>query len=203
MEPLSVGVWACWKAGVKVGDHVLITGAGPIGLVSLMVARVQGATEVVVTDVVEERLRLARRMGATSTINVSETSIAESGLESEVLIECSGNARALTDGIRSLKPAGRVVVVGMSPETEVSVPLSYLQRREISLTGSFRYAGTYPAAIELAASGGVDLDALVTSHYALEETEEALRAPAEDPANVKPMIIPGKNNTSQTVYRNR
>ena len=190
MEPLSVGVWACWKAGVRTGDHVLITGAGPIGLVNLQVALAQGATGVTVTDVVEERLALARDMGATRTIDVSRTPLPESGVEAAVLIECSGNARALGDGIKSLSPAGRVVVVGMGPQEETSIPLSYLQTREITLTGTFRYANTYPAAIELAASGAVDLDALVTSHYGLEDTEAALRAPGEQPANVKPMIIP-------------
>lgn len=190
MEPLSVGVWACWKAQVKTGDHVLITGAGPIGLVNLMVARAQGATEVTVTDVVEERLALAREMGATNAINVAQSPLLESGVEAEVLIECSGNARALGEGIRSLAPAGRVVVVGMGPDEETSIPLSYLQTRELTLTGTFRYANTYPAAIELAASGSVDLDSLVTSHYGLDQTEAALRAPGEEPANVKPMVVP-------------
>lgn len=193
MEPLSVGVWACWKAEVRAGDHVLITGAGPIGLVNLQVALAQGATQVTVTDVLDERLALARDMGATRTINVAQSPLSESAVHAEVLIECSGNARALGDGIKNLKPAGRVVVVGMGPDEETPIPLSYLQTREITLTGTFRYANTYPAAIELAATGAVDLDSLVTSHYGLDEAEAALRAPGEEPANVKPMVIPASS----------
>ena len=191
MEPLSVGIWACRKASVRAGDHVLVTGAGPIGLVSVQVALAQGATEVTVTDVAPERLEMARRMGATRTMNVTEEPLDEAGIEVDALIECSGNPRALGDGIRSVRPAGTAVVVGMGPNEETSVPLAYVQTREVWVTGTFRYANTYPAAIELAATGKVDLDALVTSRFDLDHAAEALRAGREDPANVKPMVMPG------------
>jgi L-iditol 2-dehydrogenase len=190
MEPLSVGIWACKKGRVTAGDHVLVTGAGPIGLLAMQVAFAQGATEVTVTDVANERLQIARRLGATRTLNVAEDALEESGLEADVLIECSGNERALGDGIRRVRPAGVAVVVGMGPNEETSVPLAFIQTREITLTGTFRYANTYPTAIDLAATGKVDLDAMVTSHYGLAETEEALQASGKDPANVKPMVIP-------------
>jgi L-iditol 2-dehydrogenase len=190
MEPLSVGIWACKKGGVTAGDHVLVTGAGPIGLVTMQVALAQGATEVTVTDVAGERLQIARRLGATRALNVAEESLEETGLEADVLIECSGNERALGDGIRCVRPAGVAVVVGMGPNEETSVPLAFIQTSEITLTGTFRYANTYPTAIALAATGKVDLDAMVTSHFGLAETEEALQASGKDPANVKPMVLP-------------
>jgi L-iditol 2-dehydrogenase len=190
MEPLSVGIWACKKGGVTAGDHVLVTGAGPIGLVAMQVAFAQGATEVTLTDVADERLRIGRRLGATRTLNVAEESLDESGIEADVLIECSGNERALTDGIHRVRPAGVAVVVGMGPNEQTSVPLAFIQTSEILLTGTFRYANTYPTAIDLAASGKVDLDSMVTSSYGLPETEEALQASGKDPANVKPMVIP-------------
>jgi len=190
MEPLSVGIWACKKGSVTAGDHVLVTGAGPIGLLAMQVAFAQGATEVTVTDVADERLEISRKLGATRTLNVAEDSLEESGLEADVLIECSGNERALGDGIRRVRPAGVAVVVGMGPNEETSVPLAFIQTREITLTGTFRYANTYPTAIDLAVTGKVDLDAMVTSHYGLSETEEALQASGKDPANVKPMVMP-------------
>ena len=191
MEPLSVGIWANWKAGTSAGDHVLVTGAGPIGLVSLQVALAEGATEVTVTDVAPERLQMAERMGATRTINVAEEPLDGAGIQADTLIECSGNPRALNDGIRSVRPAGTAVVVGMGPNEETEVPLAYVQTREVWLTGTFRYANTYPAAIELAATGKVDLDGLVTSRFDLDHTNEALEASSKDPANVKPMVMPG------------
>lgn len=122
-------------------------------------------------------------------VNGTEIHYEESGVEAEVLIGCSGNARTLGDGIRSQRPAGRVVVVRMAPEEETQVPLPDLQTREVTLTRTFLYANAYPVAIELAASGAIDLDALVTSHYGLKEAEASLRAPREEPANVKPMVV--------------
>src|SRR5919112_1085559 len=86
MEPLSVGIWACKKGGVTAGNHVLVTGAGPIGLLAMQVAFAQGATEVTVTDVADERLEISRKLGASSTMNVAEDSLEESGLEADVLI---------------------------------------------------------------------------------------------------------------------
>ena len=190
MEPLSVGIWACKKGRVTAGDHVLVTGGGPIGLLAMQVAFAQGATEVTLTDMADERLEIARRLGATRALNVAEEPLEDAGIEADVLIECSGNERALGDGIRCVRPAGVAVVVGMGPNEETSVPLAFVQTSEIILTGTFRYANTYPTAIDLAATGKVDLDAMVTSHYGLPETEEALQASGKDPANVKPMVIP-------------
>jgi L-iditol 2-dehydrogenase len=193
MEPLSVGIWSCRKAGVEAGDHVLVSGAGPIGLLAMQVALAQGATEVTITDVAPERLDMAQKTGATRTINVSEEPLADAGVEVDALIECSGNPRALNDGIHCIRPAGTVVVVGMGPGEETSIPLALIQNKEIWLTGTFRYANTYPAAIELAATGKVDLDAIVTGYYGLEDTEEALLASRKNPGNVKPMVVPNSS----------
>jgi len=186
MEPLSVGIWACRKAGVSAGDRVLVTGAGPIGLLAMQVALAFGATQVEVSDVSEPRLELARRTGATRTLPVG----ADEPGEADVLIECSGSGAALMAGVRALRPAGTAVVVGMGPGETAEIPLALLQTREIWLTGTFRYANTYPTAIALAAGGRVDLDAIVTGHYRLEDTERALRAGLEDPANVKAVVHP-------------
>jgi len=190
MEPLSVGIWACRKAGVTAGDRVLVTGAGPIGLLAMQVARAFGATETTITDVQPARLEMAARTGATRTLKVDEEPLEDAGLEVDALIECSGVPAALSAGIRVLRPAGTAVLVGMGPSAEGTVPLQAVQTREIWLTGTFRYANTYPTAIALAATGRVDLEAIVTGHFGLEEAEAAMRATREDPATVKPMVRP-------------
>ena len=190
MEPLSVAVWACQKANVTAGDRVLVTGAGPIGLLAMQTARAFGATEITVTDVNPHRLSVAERTGATRAINVAETPLEGGGLEADALIECSGHPGSLKAGIAALRPAGTAVLVGMGPEEDDVVPLSLIQNRELWLTGTFRYANTYPTAIALAARGRVDLEAIITGQYGLDDTEVALRAGREDPTAVKVMVMP-------------
>jgi L-iditol 2-dehydrogenase len=192
MEPLSVAVWACQKAGVSAGDRVLVTGAGPIGLLALQTARAFGATDVTVTDVNPHRLALAERTGATRTINVAETPLDDAEIEVDALIECSGHPASLKAGLAALRPAGTAVLVGMGPEEEGVLPLALIQTRELWVTGTFRYANTYPTAIALAADRRVDLEAIITGHYGLDDAEAALRAGREDPTAVKVMVMPGR-----------
>ena len=108
----------------------------------------------------------------------------------DALIECSGHPAAVGAGIEALRPAGTAVLVGMGPKPTSQIPLSLIQNRELWLTGTFRYANTYPAAIELAASGRVDVAALITGHYGLDDTETALRAGRDDSASLKVMVHP-------------
>jgi L-iditol 2-dehydrogenase len=189
LEPLSVGVWACRRAQLAPGSTVLVTGAGPIGLIAAQTARAYGADSVTVTDVNPHRLRLAEQLGL-GTVDVSQTSLAESGIEADALLECSGNARATWDAVSTLARAGRVILVGMGGDT-VQLPLSYVQDRELTITGAFRYANTWPTAIRLATSGRVDLDAMVTGHYGLDDVESALTAAKTDPTTIKTIIRPG------------
>jgi L-iditol 2-dehydrogenase len=189
LEPLSVGVWASRKGHVSAGSRVLITGAGPIGLVATQCARAFGATEVVVADLNPHRLKLAKDLGATATLNVAETSLSDAGFEPTVLLECSGHPGATNDALRTLGRAGRAVLVGMGGD-ELPLPLGYIQSREIEVTGTFRYANTWPTAIALAASGRVDVDALVTGHFTLADSEAALLAGERDPLAVKSVINP-------------
>jgi len=76
-----------------------------------------------------------------------------------------GNRHALINGIRSLRPAGMAVVVGMNPGEELSVPMSFIQNREITLTGTFQYAKTYTDAIALVASSRIDVRSIITGRY--------------------------------------
>ncbi len=189
LEPLSVGVWACRRAQVSPGSRVLVTGAGPIGLIAAQTARAYGADAVTVTDINPHRLRLAEQLGL-GTVDVGRTTLADAGHEPDVLLECSGNARATWDAVSTVARAGRVVLVGMGGDT-LQLPLSYVQDRELVITGAFRYANTWPTAIELAASGRVDLDAMVTGHYGLGDVETALTVAKSDPTSMKVVVRPG------------
>ncbi len=189
VEPLSVGVWACQKARVAPGSRVLVTGAGPIGLVATQVARAFGAAEVLVTDVKPHRLALASELGATATLDVREKPLSEARFEPDVLLECSGFPPAIGEAVRTVTRAGRVVLIGMGGD-ELSLPVSHVQTREIEVTGTFRYANTWPTAIALVASGEIDLDRLVTHRYGLDQAEQALTASVQDDTAVKAVVRP-------------
>ncbi|WP_448638610.1 NAD(P)-dependent alcohol dehydrogenase [Geodermatophilus sp. URMC 63] len=189
LEPLSVGIWACRRGGVSAGSRVLVVGAGPIGLVSVQAALAFGATEVVVSDVNPARLALARDLGATGVVDARTASVTDLDRPPGVLLECSGHPAAIGQGIRALDRAGRAVLVGMGGD-EVPLPLSVVQERELEVTGTFRYAGTWPTAIALVAAGRVDLDRLVTGTYGLDRAEDALTAGRRDPDSVKVVVHP-------------
>jgi L-iditol 2-dehydrogenase len=192
LEPLSVGIWACRKGEVGPGSRVLVTGAGPIGLVCIQVARACGASEVVVTDLNAERLGVATELGATGTIASGSVALDDwyAGRPApEVLLECSGHAGATVDAIRVLAPAGRAVLVGMGGD-ELALPLSVVQERELVVTGTFRYANTWPTAIGLVGSGLVDLARLVTGRFPLTESAAALTAARDTPGAIKAVINP-------------
>jgi len=189
LEPLSVGIWANQKAHTAAGSRVLITGAGPIGLVALQCALAFGATEAVVADVNPHRLGLATRLGATAVVDSRSSNVRDCGVRPDVLLECSGHAGATGDALRALAPAGRAVLVGMGGD-ELAVPLGVLQAREIEVTGTFRYANTWPTAIALAGNGRVDLDTLVTGYFPLARSADALLAAERDATSVKSVIHP-------------
>jgi L-iditol 2-dehydrogenase len=199
LEPLSVGIWATGKAGLTPGGSVLIAGAGPIGLVTAQVARARGAATVVVSDIAPERLAAAERSGATATMLAGagqdgggdgggDSAAAGPGAEFDAFIDCSGAPSAVTAGLRMLRPAGTAVLVGMGAD-ELPLPLGLIQRYELTVTGTFRYANTWPAAIALAASGAVDVDALVTDRYPLDQADTALTATTR-PGTIKSIIEP-------------
>jgi L-iditol 2-dehydrogenase len=190
LEPFSVGLWACRRGGVGAGSRVLVTGAGPVGLVAMQAALALGAASVTVTDVNPHRLALARELGATEAVDTSGSPVSGSGLAVDVLLECSGHPGATADAIRAVAPAGTIVLVGMGGD-EMMLPVSRIQERELTVTGTFRYAHTWPAAIALAASGRVQLDRLVTGHYGLDRVGEALTVGRTDVHAVKPVVRPG------------
>ncbi len=183
-EPLSVGIAAVRKAGVDGRSRVLVTGAGPIGIVVTQLARAYGATDIVVSDPDEARRRQATSFGATEVLDPTAQPITDLGVDA--FIDASGAATAVADGIRAVRPAGRVVLVGSGAES-MELPTQVIQNRELVLTGVFRYANTWPTAIALVESGQVDLDAMVTARYPLERTAEALDSD-RTPGSVKSVV---------------
>lgn len=193
-EPLSVGIAAVRKAGVDGGSRVLITGAGPIGIMVAQVARAYGATDIVVSDPDRSRREQALTFGATQVVDPSSlrpalfdpTAEPTGELGVDAFIDASGAPPAVVDGIRAVRPAGTVVLVGSGAES-MELPTQLIQNRELVLTGVFRYANTWPTAIALVESGRVDLTAMVTAHFPLEKAAEALDSD-RTPGSVKSVV---------------
>ena len=188
-EPLSVGIWASKRAGLQPGDKVLVTGAGPVGLLAAQVARAFGASSVTVTDVADFRLKMAQDLGF-----VTEKAGEGESRDFDVLLECSGAPNALADGLWRLGTNGRAAMVGM-PKQDVTLALSRLNVNELSIGLVNRYAHTWPTAIELISSGRVDVAPLVTHRFGLDGTAEALTLAKHVPDSVKAVIAPQQVKT--------
>lgn len=183
-EPLSVGIAAIRKAGVDGKSRVLIAGAGPIGIVLTQLAKAYGANDIIVSDLDEARRQRATAFGATAVVDPRADPIGDLGVDA--FIDASGAQAAVVAGIRAVRPAGRVVLVGSGAES-MELPTQLIQNRELVLTGVFRYANTWPTAIELVESGRVDLDAMVTGRFSLEQVAEALDSD-RTPGSVKSVV---------------
>lgn len=188
-EPLSVGIWSTRCARLEAGETVLVTGAGPVGLLAAAAARALGARQVVVTDVSDVRLALAAQHGH-EIRNVASTPLPDLSEDFDVALECSGAPGALAGALRQLAPGGRATMVGVPHDPDVALPLPLLHDREISVTTNFRYANTWPLAISLLDSGRVDSTGIVTDHFPLADSESALRAGSRSPHTVKAVVHP-------------
>ncbi len=186
LEPLSVGIATMRKAGVGIGSSVLIAGAGPIGIIAAQTAKAFGARQIVVTDPVPGRREVALRLGATAAYAPGAAEL--DGLAVDAFVDATGVSAAIRDGIRRVRPGGRAILVGMG-EDDMVLPVSFITANEIVVTGIFRYHGTWPTAIGLVASGAVDLDALVTATYTLDEVPAALEINAT-PTSMKHIVRP-------------
>ncbi|KFM78707.1 Sorbitol dehydrogenase, partial [Stegodyphus mimosarum] len=177
MEPLSVAVHACRRAAVTAGKSVLICGAGPIGLVNLLVCKALGVTKICITDICENRLDMAKKLGAPHQIcikgkDVLQEVVTKLGGPPDITIECSGAKSSIRLGIKVTKRGGVLMLVGVcAPDT--TIPIIDASIREVDIKGILRYANCYPTALELVASGVVDVKPLITHHFKLEEVKKA------------------------------
>jgi L-iditol 2-dehydrogenase len=184
LEPVSCAIHSTRQARIGLGSRVLISGAGPIGLLLVQLSRALGAATITVTDPHRERLSTAERFGATRALLSSEPI---SGLH-DAFIDASGASSAIHSGIMALDRLGVAVLVGIG-ELDVAVPVEHILSNEIILTGSFRYRDTWPLAIELVSSGKVDVDSFVTARFGLDEIEQALST-TKAPGNIKSVVYP-------------
>ncbi|MDB4223487.1 L-idonate 5-dehydrogenase [Granulosicoccus sp.] len=175
-EPFAVVLHATRTAGEMLGKRVLITGCGPIGVLSIIAARRAGAVEIVATDLSENALKHAKRAGADVVINTAESPesldqyLPDKGYF-DVMFECSGAVSALTGGINIMQPGGIIMQLGLGGD--MSLPMMAITAKELQLRGSFRFHSEFATAIQLMQGGLVDLKPLVTHTFPLDRADEA------------------------------
>ena len=179
VEPLSVGLHASGIGEVKLGDTVVIFGAGCIGLVTLLSCKARGASKVHVVDVLENRLETARRLGATETIHAQECNVADriaaltAGQGADVVIETAGSEVTVRQTADVVSRGGTIVLVGMTAKDESSFNFMKLMGKEGQIKTIFRYRNLYPVAISAIASGAIDVKSIVSHEFDFDHVKEA------------------------------
>lgn len=190
VEPLGIALHAASFGGALTGKRVFISGAGPIGCLLAAVTSLGGASEVIVSDIHEFPLHIAEKLGATRTLD-ARNEAAVSALENncQVCFEASGSLAGMVSGQRAVAAGGRFVHVGYQPEETVPYPVNkLLLQKEVMACGSQRAYHEFRTAVNLLATGRLDVRPLITGVYLLEKAEEALLAAGNKSQSMKILL---------------
>jgi L-idonate 5-dehydrogenase len=193
-EPLAVGLHAVNRGGDLLGKSVLITGAGTIGCVTVMAARLAGAKRITVTDVLDRPLAQAKLVGADVTLRADRD--AKEGNEAlatpqfDVSYEVSGNFNALKSCVAATKRGGVVVQVGTLPHEPLPFVVNEIMAKELDLRGAFRWGIEFDWAVEYLSSRRVDVRPLLSGQYPLQDAVAAFHAAADKNKTTKVQVVP-------------
>jgi D-xylulose reductase len=196
VEPFAIGVQAAFKGAIRPGDTCLVTGCGTIGLMVALAAIGAGAGRVIISDVVDAKLDLARQYDGLIPVNVARDSLrarvdALCGADwgCDVVLEASGSPRVFDDVIACVRPGGTIVFVGMPPD-KIAFDLVSAQAKEVRMETVFRYANVFDRAIEMISSGKVKLTPLIAETFDFEQSVAAFeRAASARPTDIKLQIV--------------
>jgi L-iditol 2-dehydrogenase len=199
VEPLSVAVHAVALTEIAPGSSALVVGAGMIGLLVLQALREARCSQVIVTDIDDTRLKLARELGATSVINaktadtVAEIMKLTSGGGVDVALEAVGSTATIKTAIECVRKGGTVTLIGNVTPT-VEIPLQMVVSRQIRLQGSAASSGEYPKSIELLSRGAINVKPLITAIAPLAEGASWFeRLHAREPNLMKVVLAPAES----------
>lgn len=195
VEPLAIGMHAAVKARITPGDVALVIGAGTIGVMACLAALAGGCSQVIISDIRQEKLDLLKGMPGVHPVNVEQQDLLkyvqdfteEWGVN--ILFEASGNAKVAETIFDYLCPGGHLVYIGM-PTEPIQFDIVQAQAKEIRMDTIFRYANVYDRALQLMASGKIDLKPFITERYAFEDSIAAYEYAANPkPSSVKVQIV--------------
>jgi L-idonate 5-dehydrogenase len=187
-EPLSIGLHALHRAGPVLGETVLVTGGGTIGCMAAMAARLAGAAEVIVADIHDRPLEMARRIGADRVLRSDQVDPASLADIAEVTIEAAGGPAALATCLKAVKRGGRVIQVGTLPP-ELPFPANSIMQRELDYRGVFRAHLAFDWAVQAIRSRRVDVRPLISAQLPLSRALEAFELAADKTRSTKVQVI--------------
>jgi L-idonate 5-dehydrogenase len=187
-EPLAVCLHAAKQAGPLMGKRVLITGCGPIGALMVVVARYAGAAEIVVTDVAEAPLAVARKLGASHAIDVSTQASSLDPWRAgkgvfDVLFEASGNQAALRLAFDLLRPGAVIVQLGLGGE--MTLPVNSVVTKELQLRGTFRFDPEFELALRLMGESRLDVKPLISASLPFDQAVDAFELASDRSRSMK------------------
>lgn len=196
VEPFAIGMQAATRARITPGDVGLVIGAGPIGILVALAALAGGCARVMIADVIPEKLKIAGQYEGIEPLDPGD--VAGQVMQStgnwgaDVVFECSGHHTALAEVFSPVRPGGCVVFVGM-PVAPVLINIVAAQAKELRMETVFRYANVYDRAIEIIASGKIDLNPLISETFDFQDSIIGFDRAAEGrPNDVKLQIkMPG------------
>ncbi len=195
IEPLSVGFHAANQGDVQVGESVLILGAGTIGMTTLLSCKAHGAGKIIVADLIDAKLELARKMGADVVINSGKTDVAEAvlaatgGAGAQKVFETAGSAVTIAQTPFLVKRGGTIVLVGISVKPEISYNFAQIMDKEVTIKSVFRYRNIYPKAIAAVAKGAIDVKPLVTHEFDFDHIQEAYQEALNNKTDALKVVI--------------
>ncbi|RTQ95097.1 NAD(P)-dependent alcohol dehydrogenase [Lysinibacillus telephonicus] len=188
-EPLSVAIHALNRANIQPGKKVLITGMGPVGLMTVCAANYFNADEITVTDMLLNKLEVAKKLGATETVQVPSEVIKDNYYD--LVIETSGSKHAIQSGILSLKKGGKFVSIGFPPTSETPLDLTLMLQKEVDLLTVYRYVNTFPLSIKVLTQMKDVLGEVITSTYPLGEISKAMKTASDlSSGSIKVIVYP-------------
>lgn len=193
VEPASVGIHAAMTANVRPGQKIVILGAGCIGLMTLQACRTLGAAQIVVVDVLANRLHMAKQLGAMEVINGKLENTVDRYHEilgewgADVVFETAGAQVTARQAPDIVMRGGKIMIVGTIPG---ETPINFLKiNREVTIQTVFRYANRYPVAIDAISSGAFDVKSMVTNIYDYQDVQKAFAESVDCKADIIKGVI--------------
>jgi L-idonate 5-dehydrogenase len=188
-EPLAVGLHAVARAGTLLGKSVLVTGAGTIGCLTLIAARLAGAIAVTASDVLDRPLAMAREVGATRTIRADQEPERLAEPQFDVAFEASGSFAALKACVAAVKRGGTIVQVGTLPHEALPFVVNEILVKELDFKGAFRWGIEFDWAVECIATRRVDVQPLLSGQFPLTEAVQAFELAKDKTRSTKVQLI--------------